>query len=117
MRSTRRRGATSVKMEEDEHARKKVHEEERGEVVCEKMNVEGDETMEETREKRKRGEVEDDDVIKRAKSSLSGQVSAEETMKILRNMERDGREREMTEERKTWTMLKWRWVGKKSWNS
>ena len=32
--------------------------------------------MEETREKRKRGEVEDDDVMKRAKSSWSGQVSA-----------------------------------------
>ena len=65
------------KMEEDEHARKrkKGDEEEKGEVVCEKTNVEGDETMEETREKRKRGEVEDDDVMKRAKSSSSGQVS------------------------------------------
>ena len=75
------------KMEEDEHARKrrKGDEEEKGEVVCDKMNVEGDETMEERREKRKRGEVEDDDVMKRAKS----------------------REREMTEERKTWTMWKY----------
>ena len=62
------------KMEEDEHARKrkKGDEEEKGEVVCEKTNVEGDETTEETREKRKRGEVEDDDVMKRAKSSSSG---------------------------------------------
>ena len=56
-------------MEEDEHARKrkKGDEEEKGEVVYDKMNVEGDETMEETREKRKRGEGEGDDVMKRAK--------------------------------------------------
>ena len=82
-------------MEEDEHARKrkKGDEEEKGEVVCEKTNVEVDETMEETREKRKRGEVEDDDVMKRAKSSSSGQVSAEETMKILRTLEREERKR------------------------
>ena len=72
------------KMEEDERVRKrkKEDEEEKGEVVCDKMNEEGDETLEDTREKRKRGEVEDDDVMKRAKSSSSGQVSAEETMKI-----------------------------------
>ena len=38
---------------------------------------------EETREKRKRGEVEDDDVMKRAKSSSIGQVSAELTIKIF----------------------------------
>ena len=71
--------------------RKKGDEEEKGEVVCDKMNVEGDET----REKRKRGEVEYDDVMKRAKSSSSGQVkvSAEETMKILRKLEREERKR------------------------
>ena len=53
--------------QEQEHARKrkKGEEEEKGEVVCDKMNVEGDTTMEETREKRKRGEGEDDDVMKR----------------------------------------------------
>ena len=61
------------KMEEGEHARKrkKGDEEEKDEVVCEKMNVEGAGTMEETREKRKRGEVEDDDDMKRARSSSS----------------------------------------------
>ena len=64
----------------------KGDEEEKGEVVSEKMNVEGDGTMEETREKRKRGEVEDDDVMKRARSSSSGQVSAGNA--------KNGRERE-----------------------
>ena len=39
--------------------------------------------IEDAREKRKRGESEDDDMMKRAKSSSSGQVSAEETLKIL----------------------------------
>ena len=72
--------------------RKKGDEEETGDVVCDKTNMEGDETMEETREKRKRGEVDDDDdVMKRAKSSSSGQVSAEGTMKILRKLEREER--------------------------
>ena len=51
--------------------------------------VEGDKMMEEAREKRKRGERENDDVMKRAKSSCSGQVSAEETMKILKKLERE----------------------------
>ena len=83
------------KMEEDEQARKRRREMRRrkAKLFCEKTNVEGDETMEETREKRKRGEVEDDDVMKRAKSSSSGQVSAEETMKILRKVEREERKR------------------------
>ena len=49
--------------------------------------------MEETREKRKRGEVKYDDAMKRAKSSSSGQVSAEETVKILRKLEREERKR------------------------
>ena len=57
------------------------------------MSVEGDKMMEEAREKRKRGESEDDDVVKRAKSSSSGQVSAEGTMKILRKLEREERKR------------------------
>ena len=63
-----------------------------GEVDCDKRNVEGGKTMEETRKNRKRGEVEDD-VMKRAKSSMSGQVSAEETMKMLRKLEREERKR------------------------
>ena len=71
--------------------RKKGDEEEKGDVVCDKTNMEGDETMEETREKRKRGEVEDYDVMKRAKSSSSGQVSVAGTMKILRKLEREER--------------------------
>ena len=68
--------------------------EEKGEVVSDKMNVEGDKMMEEAREKKKkRGESESDDVMKRAKCSSSGQVSAEETMKILRKLEREERKR------------------------
>ena len=91
----RLRECVDRKMEEDEHARKrkKGDEEEKGEVVCEKMNVEGDGTMEKTREKRKRGKVEDDAVMKRARRSSSGQVSAEETMKILSKLEREERKR------------------------
>ena len=58
-----------------------------------KVNVEGDKMMEVAREKRKRGESADDDVMKRAKSSYSGQVSAEETMKILRKLKREERKR------------------------
>ena len=45
------------KMEEDERARKRTKggEEEKGEVVCDKTNMEDDEALEETRGKRKRG--------------------------------------------------------------
>ena len=64
-----------------------------GHIVCDKTNMEDDEAMEETREKRKRGEVGYDDVMKKAKSSSSGQVSAEETMKILGKFEREERKR------------------------
>ena len=88
----RMREYVEKKIEEDEHAKKSKkgeEKEEKGEVVSDKMNVEGDNMMEEAREKRKRGESEDDDVMKRAKSSSSGQVSAEETMKILRKLERE----------------------------
>ena len=103
------RAHAEKKLEEDEQARKRKMEE-----VNDKMNVEGDETMEEAREKRKRGESEDDDVRKKAKSSSSGQVSMKETMKLLRKMDSEERtrkrEREVmkrTEEIKTWTMWIW----------
>ena len=84
------------KMEGDEQARKRKkgeEKEEKGEVVSDKMNVKGDKMMEEARERRKRGESDNDDVVKRAKRSSSGQVSAEGTMKILRKLEREERKR------------------------
>ena len=92
----RMREYVGKKMEEDEQARKRKkggEKEEKGEVVSDKMDVEGDKMMEEAREKKKRGESEDDDVMKRAKRSFSGQVSAEETMKILRKLEREEQQR------------------------
>ena len=70
-------------MEEDEQARKSKkgeEKEEKGEVVSDKMNAEGDHMMDDARWKRKRG-------------TSSAPVSAEETMKILRKLEREERKR------------------------
>ena len=92
----RMRGHVEKKMEEGEQARKRKRgeeKEEKGEVVSDKMNVEGDKMIEGARGKRKRGESEDDDVMNRAKSGSIGQVSAEETMKIVTKLEREERKR------------------------
>ena len=53
----------------------------------------GEKPTEEAREKkRKLGESDDDQVMKKAKSSSSGQVSVDETMTLQRKMDREEKE-------------------------
>ena len=49
-------------------------------------------------EKWRSGESEDDDVMKKAKSSSSGQVRVEETVKLLRKIDREERKRKRERE-------------------
>ena len=93
-------GCAEGKERTDETARVRGQEDEarctgerKSEEVNDEINVEGDNEMEVAREKRKRDKsVDDDDVMKKAKSSSSGQESIEETMKVLRKIDRQERE-------------------------